>query len=122
MPETSQSGISDKAAGAIAYVTFLPAIVFLFLPPYNSRPFVRFHCWQSIFLNIAAFVVDILVGVVLAMVVPFLPFSLYGLHLIWPVVDAVWLLVWILCVVKAVNGETFKVPLLGAYAEKLANQ
>jgi uncharacterized membrane protein len=38
------------------------------------------------------------------------------------VVDAVWLLVWILCVVKAVNGETFKVPLLGAYAEKLANQ
>jgi uncharacterized membrane protein len=121
MPETTQSGLSDKAAGAIAYITFLPAIVFLFLPPYNTRPFVRFHCWQSIFLNITAFVVDVLVGIVLALVVPFLPFSLYSLHLLW-VVEAVWLLVWILCVVKAVNGETFKVPVIGAYAEKLANQ
>ena len=47
MSETSQTAISDNGAGALAYVTVVPAIVFLFLPPYNASSYVRFHAWQS---------------------------------------------------------------------------
>jgi uncharacterized membrane protein len=119
MPDSNPSGLSDNAAGAIAYITFLPAIVFLVLPPYNASPYVRFHAWQSIFLNIAAFVIDIALGIVLALMMGFLPF---GLHLIWPLIDLVWLIIWILCVVKAVNGERFKLPIIGALAEQMANK
>jgi len=59
MSEPNQTGLSDNAAGAIAYITFVPAIVFLVLPPYNTSPFVRFHAWQSIFLNLASIVLAI---------------------------------------------------------------
>ena len=46
-PQAAQSGLSDNAAGALAYVTIIPAIVFLLVEPYNKNSFVRFHAWQS---------------------------------------------------------------------------
>jgi uncharacterized membrane protein len=122
MSDTTVHGLSDRTAGAIAYITFLPAIVFLFLPPYNTSPYVRFHAWQSIFLSIATFVCDVIVGTILAFLVPHLPFGLFGLHLIWPAIDLVWLAIWILCVVKAVNGEVFRLPVIGSLAEQSANK
>ena len=39
------SGLSDTAAGALAYVTIIPAIIFLLVEPYNKNSFVRFHSW-----------------------------------------------------------------------------
>ncbi len=42
-PMTAASGLADNVAGALAYITILPAILFLILPDYNRRPFVRFH-------------------------------------------------------------------------------
>ena len=58
-PQAAQSGLSDNAAGAIAYITIIPAIIFLLVEPYNKSSFVRFHAWQSIFLGIAAIAVGI---------------------------------------------------------------
>jgi len=119
MSDTTVQGFSDETAGAIAYITFLPAVVFLFLPPYNASPFVRYHAWQSIFLSIVAFICDVILGTILAIVVPHLPFSLFGLHLIWPVTDLGWLAIWILCAVKAVNGERFQLPIIGGLADHM---
>jgi uncharacterized membrane protein len=31
-----------------------------------------------------------------------------------------WLLVWILCVLKALNGKRFRLPIIGALAERQA--
>ena len=56
MTESNPVGLTDNAAGALAYVTIVPAIVFLVMPPYNTSSYVRFHAWQSIFLNIAAII------------------------------------------------------------------
>jgi hypothetical protein len=52
-PQPAQSGLSDNAAGALAYVTFIPAIIFLIVEPYNKNSYIKFHSWQSIFLGIA---------------------------------------------------------------------
>ena len=46
MPEPNQSGLSDNAAGALAYVTFIPAIIFLIVEPYNKNSYIKFHSWQ----------------------------------------------------------------------------
>jgi uncharacterized membrane protein len=119
MSDTTQSGLSDNAAGGIAYITFLPALVFLVLPPYNTSPYVRFHSFQSLLLNIVAFVVEVVAGYVLGLSRSFIPL---GLNTIWPLFDLLWLFVWVLCVIKAVNGRTFKIPVIGALAEKLANK
>ena len=58
--ETTQSGLSDNAAGALAYVTIIPAIIFLVAEPYNKNSYIKFHAWQSIFLGIAWFAISII--------------------------------------------------------------
>jgi len=51
--ETAATGLSDNAASGLAYLTFIPAIIFLVVAPYNTNPKIKFHSWQSIFLNCA---------------------------------------------------------------------
>ena len=102
------SGLSDNAAGALAYVTIIPAILFLVLPEYNKRSFVRFHAFQSIGLAVALFARSII------MIIPILGW-IVGL-----VGDLVILVFWIMCIVKASQGERYKVPVLGNYVENMA--
>ena len=93
MSDTTQSGLSDNAAGAIAYITIIPAIVFLVMEPYNRSPYVKFHAWQSLFLGIALFVFSFI------NIIPILG------QLIFLVAFVVLFVVWIICIVKAVNGQ-----------------
>jgi uncharacterized membrane protein len=115
-PALSQSGLSDNAAGGLAYVTIIPAIIFLVIAPYNRSSYVRFHAWQSIFFTIACIVIDIAVGVVARM-----PFIGLMTLFIWPLLGLVFLIVWIILLIKAFNGERFKLPFIGDLAEKQAN-
>ena len=50
---TAAAGLTDNVAGALAYLTIIPAILFLVLEPFNKRRFVRFHAFQSIFFFVA---------------------------------------------------------------------
>jgi|HubBroStandDraft_2_1064218.scaffolds.fasta_scaffold38510_2 uncharacterized membrane protein len=122
-PVPPQSGLTDNAAGAIAYLTFIPAIIFLAVPPYSTSPFVRFHAWQSIFLSIGAFVVNVGVAIFIGIAATFLPWGLYGLvHLFSMLVYLLWFILWIVCVMKAVNGGKFVIPIIGNLAEQMANK
>ncbi|MDR3410835.1 MAG: DUF4870 domain-containing protein [Formivibrio sp.] len=117
MSDPNRAGLSDNAAAAIAYLTFVPAIVFLLLPPYNASPYVRFHAWQSILLNVAAIVINIALSFLLVFFMVFGAFFLMALpRLVW----LAWLALWLVCVVKALNGQRFKLPLIGNLAEKQA--
>ncbi|MFZ1940052.1 MAG: DUF4870 domain-containing protein [Terracidiphilus sp.] len=113
------SGLSDNAAGAIAYLTIIPAIIFLLVEPYNKNSFVRFHSFQCIFLCIAAIVVDIGLGILLAIATVMMPAMFLGVFL-WPVINLFWLVVVILCIVNAYQGKRFKLPFIGGFAEKTA--
>ena len=113
--QTMQTGLSDNAASGLAYVTFIPAIVFLATAPYNQNKTIRFHSWQSIFLFVACVAVDVALGVLLH--IPFL--GLMSLVL-WPLVGLAFFIVWILCLIKAFNGQQFKLPIIGDLAEKQA--
>ena len=115
-PAVTQSGLSDNAAGGLAYVTIIPAIIFLVIAPYNRNSYVRFHAWQSIFFTVACIVIDIAVGVVAHM-----PFIGLMTLFIWPLVGLLFLVVWIILLIKAFNGERFKLPFIGDLAEKQAN-
>jgi uncharacterized membrane protein len=117
MSEPNQTGLTDNAAGAVAYITIVPAIVFLVLPPYNTNPYVRFHAWQSIFLNLGAIVLLILLsflGVFGWM------FGWYFFYLLTRLIWLGWFIVWLICVLKAVNGQRYKLPVIGDLAEKQA--
>jgi len=118
-PLSREPSLSSNAAAGIAYLTFIPAIVFLVVEPYNRDSFVRFHAWQSIFLNIAAFVINLGLSIVLGIAFSYTPF----LHLaIWPLIDLFWFVIWILCLVNAFNGKRFMLPIIGALAAQQANR
>lgn len=113
MPEPNAagatSGLSDNAAGAIAYITIIPAIIFLIVEPYNKNSFVRFHSWQSIFLGVAAFAIQIVLSIIPVIGWILIPIFLIG-----------FLIIWIMCLLKASKGERWKLPLIGDFAEKQA--
>ena len=119
MTEPNQTGLSDNAAGALAYLTFIPAIIFLLVEPYNKNSYVRFHAWQCIFLSIAAFAINMVLTVVMGILFAFTPY----LHLaFWPLIQLCWIIVWIICLLNAVNGKRFMLPIIGPLAAQQADR
>jgi uncharacterized membrane protein len=115
MPDPKQSGLSDNSLGAIAYITVVPAIFFLAIPPYNKKAYVRFHAWQSVILSALGFILCIVLSLFPALNTYFESIVYLGLYLlIW----LVWTLVSIWCAICALNSKRFKLPLIGAWASK----
>jgi uncharacterized membrane protein len=113
--------LPETLAGALAYCTILPAIVFLLVEPYSKNRFVRFHSFQCL----AVSLVTVIVGAMLR-VVGFVLFFVPGLGhlLVWllsMVVSLAFFAVWVVLIVKALQGEMFKLPVLGDFAERQAN-
>ena len=115
MSDPNQSGLSDNAAGGLAYITISPAIVFLIVAPFNKSSYVRFHSWQSIFLAIAWFVIEIAL-----IVLHMLPVIGWSTWILRPLVGLGLFILWIIVLIKAFNGERFKIPFIGDFAEKQA--
>lgn len=115
------AGSRDNIIGALAYVTIIPAIVFLLVEPFKRRRFIRFHAFQCIFLVIASLAIGIALKLVFTvlLLVPFLG-QLMAL-LISLIISMGCLILWIVLIVKALQGEAFKVPFIGDLAEKQAN-
>jgi uncharacterized membrane protein len=122
--ETPHTGLSDRAASGFAYITIIPAIVFLVVPPYKQRPEVRFHSWQSILLFIAS-VATYLVLYVMGRLIPvgsFLALSLVSLALLalMSVAGFLFFILWLVAIIKAFNGNRFRIAVIGGMAERRA--
>ncbi|HVN19849.1 MAG TPA: DUF4870 domain-containing protein [Dongiaceae bacterium] len=114
-------GLTDNVAGMLAYITIIPAIIFLVMEPYNRNRFIRFHAWQNIFLHIAAVVAWIALFII-SMVLGVIPILGHLIaFLLW---IALWIgvfIVWIILLIKANAGQLYKLPVIGDLAEKQAN-
>ena len=118
MSELNASGLSDNAAGGIAYITIIPAIVFLIAEPYKKSSYVRFHAWQSIFLYVAWAVVHILIQVVQNLV----PTVVFLTLTLWQFVDLAFFVILVIVFVSAFNGKRIRLPILAELAEKQASR
>jgi uncharacterized membrane protein len=112
----SSGGIADNAAGMLAYVTIFGGIILLLIDPYNKSRFVRFHAWQSIFFNLAWIVLWMVLHIV-----AHIPFLGWLTLLMWPLVILAGFIVWLILVIKANQGQMFKLPVIGDLAEKQAS-
>ena len=113
--ETPQTGLSDNAASGLAYITIIPAIIFLIVPPYNQKSLVRFHAWQSIFLFIAWIVIDIglhFVGRILI-------FGCFA-GIVSLLVGLGLFILWLIVMINAFNGKRINIPVLSDLAQKQA--
>ena len=102
-------GLPDRIAGALAYVTVLPAIFFLLREPFRKNRFIRFHSLQSILL--AAVTVLLFGAVLLAM-------GQVAMILAGSILAVGWFILWVVLIVKALQGEVFALPLIGKLAER----
>ena len=110
----------DNLFAALAYVTFIPAIVFALVEPFKRNRFVRFHAFQSIFLTIATILIAIAMRILYS-VLTLIPMA--GYLLAWLLIAVIvlgWGILWLVLLVKAFQGETFKLPLIGALAQRQA--
>jgi len=112
----SAGGLPDNIAGMLAYVTIIPAIIFLVVEPFNRNRFIRFHSFQCVFLCIALIVIRIALG--------FLTIIPGMFWVIWPVEVVFGLgvfILWLLLLLKTYQGQMWKLPIIGDLAEKQAN-
>ncbi len=116
-PAASGGGLTDNVAGLLAYLFWPVAVVFLLIEPYNKNKFIRFHCFQCLFLIGAWFVLWF--AIIIIAMVPYIGWiiSLLG----WLVVGLGGMVVWILLMVKAFQNQMWKLPFIGDMAEKQAN-
>jgi uncharacterized membrane protein len=110
--------LKENIAAALAYVTFIPAIIFLQVRPFNRNRLVRFHSFQSILLAIAVFVAGIVLRILFFIfsLIPRFGYLLGSLAVL--VVALGFVILWLVLVVKAFQGEMFKLPGIGNIAER----
>jgi uncharacterized membrane protein len=109
------AGLTDNMAGALAYVTIIPAIIFLVLEPFNKKRFIRFHAFQSIFFAIAWTVLWLILTFI-----SHIPFLGWATVFVWPLVSLAGFVIWLILVLKAYQGQMFKLPVIGDIAEQQA--
>jgi len=110
----------ETIAGALAYFTVIPAIVFLTLDPYRKNAFTRYHAWQSIFFSAGTFVIGVVMWL-LSLLLLFIPtLGQLLVALLSGLIGLAAVLIWVVLVVKALQGEAFKLNVIGDYAERQA--
>ena len=104
-------GLEENIAGALCYVlTWVTGIIFIIVEKENE--FVRFHAMQSI----VTFLPLTVIGWALAIMIPFGGVVISGLISILTVI------LWLVLMLKAFQGEKFKLPVVGDIAENQLNK
>lgn len=119
---TTSTGMDPKIAGLLCYLFgWISGLIFYLIEKDDKT--IRFHAMQSILLNIAIFVLWIGISIVLGIfgLIPGVNIVIAILAL--PVYFVLWIgtiVVWILLMVRAYQGEMWKLPIIGDIAERNA--
>jgi len=111
-------GLQTNVAAALCYALgLITGIIFLVVAPYNQNSTIRFHAFQSIFVNVAWIVFWIGVSVVTS-VMPF------AMHLLFSMATGLislgGFLLWLFLMWKAYQGEKIVLPVVGPMAAQQA--
>jgi uncharacterized membrane protein len=108
-------GLDENVEGALCYVLgFVTGIVFLLMEKDNK--FVKFHAIQSIVISLILIIVNMLITTLL--------YSMFSYATMWlaasisSLISLVGLAILLVLIIKAFQGEMFKLPVIGDIAEK----
>ncbi len=114
----STMGMDPKTAAGLSYLgIWITGIIFFLLEKQNR--FVRFHAMQSILFFGGIVVLSIILGFAINITPGFLSLGLLCLN--W-IVGLAGFVGWIVLMINAFQGKYFKLPVIGDYAERYANQ
>lgn len=104
--EKTSTGLAANVAGLLCYVLgWISGLVFILIEKENK--FVRFHAMQSIIVFGALTIASFILGSI-----PFI-----GIVLGW-LISVLGIILWIVLMVKAYQGQRYKLPWAGDFAEK----
>ncbi|GBE57515.1 chloroplast import component protein [bacterium BMS3Abin01] len=104
----SGSGLDSNVAGLLCYVLgWLTGLIFILIE--KDDRFVRFHAAQSIVVFGGLTVVEFILWAFV--------FAVPSLWFFFPLLGLAWLVLWILLMVKAFQGEEFHLPIAGDIAD-----
>ena len=110
----AQSGLSENVAGLLCYLLgWITGLIFYFI---DKRPFVRFHAAQSI----VVFGGLMVIRIVLSML--FVASGAAGFSVgfgLLSLVSILGVILWILLMIKAYQGEKFRIPLAADLADQI---
>jgi uncharacterized membrane protein len=115
-PQPAGVGLTDNVAGALCYALgFITGILFLVLAPYNQNRKIRFHAFQSIFLNVALILLSFTLSIVLGV------FHFLGVApLLMPLIWLGFFILWLYLMFSAYQGKKLVLPIIGPLAEQQA--
>lgn len=117
----TQSGLAENVAALLSYVLgWVTGLIFFLI---DKRPYVRFHAAQSLVVFGALHIITIIVGFGFGASLWMGGWAGFGMgFLLYRIIQLIGLVLWILLMVKAYQGERFKVPFAGDVAENLAKK
>jgi len=113
----STLGLDPNISAFLSYLFSPISALIIFLMEKQNR-FVRFHAMQSLLSAAAVIVIEVVLSVLNH--IPFI--DLLSIFLLGPLVGLAVFVIWIVLMVNAFQGKYFKLPIIGDYAEKYANQ
>ena len=114
-PGAAAAGMTDNAASALCYVLGLvTGILFLVLAPYSQNRTIRFHAFQSIFLNVAWILFWMVFNIV------FVALHMFSLLFLSSLISLAFFVLWIYMIITAYQGKTVVLPVIGPIAQKQA--
>jgi uncharacterized membrane protein len=115
----SSTGLDPNFAAALAYLAG-PFSGILILLVERANDYVRFHAWQAIvgLGGLGVLAVGVLVLSFLTLLLS--PFVFTVMYRLSEVIAVVWVAAWVMCLVKALTGHAWKMPVAGRYAERFA--
>ncbi|GER87683.1 hypothetical protein KDW_18450 [Dictyobacter vulcani] len=114
--EGSTMNIDPNLASGLSYLFWWVSGLIFFMMEKKNR-MVRFHAMQSIMLTGAWTVVWVVLRVGMSLPAIGLAFGCLSI-----LAGIGFFVVWLICMINAFQGKYFKLPYIGEYAEKYANQ
>ena len=99
---------------------FITGILFLVLEPYNRNKTVRFHAFQSIFLNVAWFALWIVIHILFGILATITGGLILVLSPLLLLVGLAFFALWLYLMWKAYQNQKVVLPVIGPLAEKQA--
>lgn len=108
----NQTDPSRNIVAALSYLLgFITGVVILFVE--KDDKFVRFHAMQSTVLFLSLFVINLVMGIIFE---PLGLFALFG-GIIENIIFIIFVIIWLISMIKAFKGQIFKWPIAGRIAE-----
>jgi len=116
---TKGSGLAPNVASLLCYICMpITSIIFLLIEKENKD--VQFHAWQGTAFGVAYIVAIVALQILAAILGAIANILGVIIGLLIPILGIVAFVLWIICLIKAYQGERWKIPYIGDFAAQKA--